>query len=367
MGNKILVIADDLTGAGDIAYWALEKNLKVIIDVNNIENEFPKNADVLIKNTNTRHSAVDKAYKSVFDICVWARSQKIKYVYKKIDSALRGNFVREIDAVCDALSITFMPLVAAFPEQGRTTKNGHHFINGILINKSEFSKDPKAPVTESYIPGFIKRASGNADRITVYDAETSGDMQNIVNKIDLTRRNMPGGYCSASGASRFFGELLKTWTIPHRKEKEFSIDGFDCIVIICGSVNPASRRQAEFLIAEKELEIKETTLGYDYYSKENMYLCITPDNKLRKFDLSLIAIKTQNILKNVKKPLIIVCGGDTARAVCGQLKINILEGIQGIAPGIITAKDISSAKYIILKPGGFGEKNLLVNLIKGGL
>ena len=49
MKNKILVVADDLTGAGDIAYWALEKNLSVIIDVHNTEDAFPQDADILVK------------------------------------------------------------------------------------------------------------------------------------------------------------------------------------------------------------------------------------------------------------------------------------------------------------------------------
>ena len=46
----------------------------------------------------------------------------------------------------------FIILVPAFPKNNRTTKNGYHYINEILLENTERNKDIIHPMKDSYLP-----------------------------------------------------------------------------------------------------------------------------------------------------------------------------------------------------------------------
>ena len=57
----------------------------------------------------------------------------IPHIYKKTDSALRGNIGAELEAMMQASGEEQLPFVPAFPQIGRTTVNGTHFIEGVPV------------------------------------------------------------------------------------------------------------------------------------------------------------------------------------------------------------------------------------------
>ena len=96
--TQILVISDDLTGALDtgIQFCAGEAVVRVGTDLGETE------AQVLIVDAETRHLSARDAWRVVYHLARQARERGIPYVYKKTDSALRGNVGAELRAVLEA-------------------------------------------------------------------------------------------------------------------------------------------------------------------------------------------------------------------------------------------------------------------------
>jgi uncharacterized protein YgbK (DUF1537 family) len=75
---------------------------------------------------------------------------------KRIDSTLRGNLGSELEAVLTAIGPDSVAVVApAFPAGGRTTRDGYHYVEGVLLAETMVRNDPLSPVTESHVPTML--------------------------------------------------------------------------------------------------------------------------------------------------------------------------------------------------------------------
>ena len=102
---RILVIADDFTGAAEIGGIAHLYGLSVKLKTNLSEAD-SSGDDVLVLDTNTRSLSPHEASKAIktvfkdFDLSVF------NFIYKKVDSVLRGPIIPEIKAIL-SISILF--------------------------------------------------------------------------------------------------------------------------------------------------------------------------------------------------------------------------------------------------------------------
>src|SRR5690606_28432096 len=92
--------------------------------------------DVIVLNSDSRAIEAGKSYDIVFNLSSQLKQLGVSTVYKKIDSTMRGNIGPEIDAVMDAFNYKISFVVPAFPKSNRTTINGEHFVNGVLLEKA---------------------------------------------------------------------------------------------------------------------------------------------------------------------------------------------------------------------------------------
>ena len=98
----LLIIADDFTGALDtgVQFAAHGIRTRVVVDP---EVDFAaQEAQVLVIDTETRHLPASKAYEVVAGLTRRALDAGVRYIYKKTDSALRGNIGAELTAVFKA-------------------------------------------------------------------------------------------------------------------------------------------------------------------------------------------------------------------------------------------------------------------------
>jgi uncharacterized protein YgbK (DUF1537 family) len=93
----IVVIADDFTGAAEIAGISLRYGLTVDLCTSNI---LPSNADVVIVSTDTRSLSLNEALLKYKKILEQLKELSPSFFYKKIDSVLRG-YVGE-EGICFA-------------------------------------------------------------------------------------------------------------------------------------------------------------------------------------------------------------------------------------------------------------------------
>lgn len=154
---KLLIIADDFTGALDTGIQFKKYGIctQVFTKTRIEDNEINPDTEVLVIDSESRPLTKEEAYLEVLNITKWAISKGIEIIFKKTDSALRGNIGAELKAVADAAgeeNLFFMP---GYPEIHRITKNGMHYIDGELLENSVFGKDPFEPVKRSYIPDAV--------------------------------------------------------------------------------------------------------------------------------------------------------------------------------------------------------------------
>ena len=146
----ILIIADDLTGANDTNVQFAKFGARAITCYDLRSLALYPGFDIASLSTESRSLTPENAYQKAATVIRRLPFQPEYFVYKKIDSALRGSFGIEIDALMDNMPWIKATLVApAYPDNHRTTINGSQLVKGVPVHQTEIAADPVTPVTDS--------------------------------------------------------------------------------------------------------------------------------------------------------------------------------------------------------------------------
>src|SRR5205814_9282515 len=77
------------------------------------------------------------------------------WIYKKVDSVLRGPVAAELEAVMKQLNFARILLVPANPGLGRTIRNGCYFVEGKPLDETHFRHDPEFPRLTSKVQDLL--------------------------------------------------------------------------------------------------------------------------------------------------------------------------------------------------------------------
>jgi len=160
MRQQLVIVADDLTGAGDTGVQFSRSGLlvKVIIGMDHLREELER-CDVLVVDLESRMDDREEAYRKHFALGSALREMGKFHVYKKLDSTLRGNIGAEIDGLMDALQLGVTLLAPALPGSGRSVIGGEVYVRGVRLADTEFADDPRTPVRHSSIAAIIGQQS----------------------------------------------------------------------------------------------------------------------------------------------------------------------------------------------------------------
>ncbi|MGS0972829.1 MAG: four-carbon acid sugar kinase family protein [Candidatus Izemoplasmataceae bacterium] len=166
--KNVFIIADDTTGANSSAI--LHKTLGYdCVSIHTEVKEIRKQS-VYAFSTNSRGIDQEKAYQVVKNTLFDLPIEDAIYA-KRVDSTLRGNLGRELDAFLDHFQEKKAIVVASFPSSGRICKHNTLYVNGELLETTDVAKDPKMPVNTSIVTSLIqkqtKRSIGHVDLDTV--------------------------------------------------------------------------------------------------------------------------------------------------------------------------------------------------------
>jgi uncharacterized protein YgbK (DUF1537 family) len=207
----ILVFADDLTGAAEIAGIGFAHGLTtaLMLDANA---EAPE-AQLVVFDTNSRLLPPAEAADRVAALLSRQPAGLRKLVFKKIDSVMRGPLAAELEAALGALGRRGALLCPCNPSKGRIIRQGRYSVGGQALHRSEFARDPQYPArsdsvlallgnsllpAKSLSPGSV---SALAERgLFVADADSAGQVQAWAECLD-------SGLLPAGGAD-FFGAFL---------------------------------------------------------------------------------------------------------------------------------------------------------------
>lgn len=181
--SKVLIIADDLTGAN--ANCALMKTIGLraaSITGNNLE-KLPDDIDVVALTTDSRAMEKGQAYKRVYDKVKKYKDKSIDLYSKRIDSTLRGNLGTELKAYQDALEAKTIGIcVPSFPDSGRIVVNNYLYVNGISLMNTDAGKDPKISAVSNLVTeNFKKDYDGQIIHIGIDEIDKG--IENIKNLI----------------------------------------------------------------------------------------------------------------------------------------------------------------------------------------
>jgi uncharacterized protein YgbK (DUF1537 family) len=234
--KRMLVIADDLTGAAEIGGIGVQHGMSARIVVGEYRDDEP--ADLLVIDTNTRHRQPHEAAEVIGSILGRCDRNDFDLIYKKTDSVLRGAIGAEIDAMLAVLQCERALLAPQNPTLGRTIRNGRYFINGVPLDATDFARDPEHPRTSADVRELIVDA-GN--RITIASGESAEDL------CALARQCGPS--VLPAGGADFFAAVLEQLGF-HRRDvlprSEISGDQF----FVCGSAALCSREAVEAAVAK---------------------------------------------------------------------------------------------------------------------
>jgi 3-dehydrotetronate 4-kinase len=168
VGTPVLgCIADDFTGATDLANNLVRAGMRVVLTVDVPAESDRVDADAVVVALKSRTVAAATAVEQSLRACRWLRQQGAQQIYFKIcstfDSTAAGNIGPVIEALMDELDCPFSIATPAFPENGRTVVHGHLFLGDTLLSESGMRHHPLTPMTDANLVRVLQ-AQLNPDK-----------------------------------------------------------------------------------------------------------------------------------------------------------------------------------------------------------
>ncbi|MFI6090441.1 3-oxo-tetronate kinase [Streptomyces sp. NPDC051218] len=162
MGIRLGCIADDFTGATDLANNLVRAGMRVVqlIDVPPTGAEdLVGDADAVVIALKSRTTPASEAVAASLRALQWLRSAGAEQIYFKycstFDSTRAGNIGPVIEALMDAIGTDFTVATPAFPDNGRTVFKGHLFVGDVLLSESGMRHHPLTPMTDSNLVSVL--------------------------------------------------------------------------------------------------------------------------------------------------------------------------------------------------------------------
>lgn len=188
----ITVIADDITGAAELAGVAHSHGLTTVLAVEAApgvyswqtpDHDMWSVPEVFVIATDTRSVAADEAAvvteaatRALCHAMPYANGRNI--LFRKLDSVLRGNIEEETRAVLAASPYKRALHMPANPSKNRIIRGGVYYIDGVPINETPFRDDPEFPARTAVLRERFPELS-------FADAESLADVRHIVEKTPL--------------------------------------------------------------------------------------------------------------------------------------------------------------------------------------
>jgi len=156
------VIADDFTGASDIANTLARGGLSVtqFLGVPK-DTSAPASCQAGVVALKSRSIPADRAVKQSLAALAWLRAQGCRqFVFKycsTFDSTPRGNIGPVGEALAKELGASGVVACPAFPATGRTVFQGHLFVGDRLLSESSLRNHPLNPMTDADLRRWLRQ------------------------------------------------------------------------------------------------------------------------------------------------------------------------------------------------------------------
>lgn len=404
------VLADDITGAAEIAGIAVARGLKVSLTVWTGDSPLPyaltpqeKDTDVYVTATDIRSEGTRRLTSTDY-ICPFLEANnvpacKAPSFFLKTDSALRGHIIKQAAFLMQRCGYTSALLMAQNPSKGRIIENGIYRIDGKPLAETPFSYDPEYPslsseATHILINNVRKEDGENLQPLPLATSlNTDGCIlpDGKIYVADATcREDMLRQYAKAdcrtllAGAADFFGCLLddiygNTNVSCAHKEKPLPLCTFGKkTLIVRGSTQSKSILSTPSLKAADTVAIDipndvfegaPADTFIEHATKEYMHHAVfvlsvgKHEVKGPEYAMRLKEVMAQAVaqfMATESASTLIIEGGATAFCILKHLKLHTFSVIAEYAPGVVGMKCNVIAQngenneiHVILKPGSY--------------
>lgn len=369
----IKVIADDITGAAEIAGigWRFGLNVSLQVWSGEEDTDSPTGSDLVVYATDTRSMCMDEAMAQTRHIGHAIGADKRDLIFKKTDSALRGHIVAELKVLMACTGRAKAMLLPQNPTKQRVVRGGIYYIDNTPLHQTSFADDPVFPAVTSdvaeYLGSEVRFLPSGApvvpDGISIADASTGKEIEALAPLVDR--------YTLAAGGADFFTALLQSKGYHANTNRPFAAPA-DGALIVCGSTVKHNISSLPYI---RRKQIPECNIplhvfgGGDpeewiaflkktYREKGSLIIGIDhPPQKGRAFAEQLndtIRRATLSLLSEHSPGELIIEGGATAYTILSALKWRTFRVECEIAPGVIRiALTVFPFTVISLKPGSY--------------
>ncbi|MGE6160584.1 3-oxo-tetronate kinase [Aeromonas salmonicida] len=164
---KLGVIADDFTGATDIAGFLVENGLATLQFSGIPAKADLTGVDAVVISLKSRSCPADEAVHDSLAALDWLKARGCPRIYQKycstFDSKATGNIGPVTDALLAALESQFTLICPALPVNGRTVYQGNLFVGAQPLAESGMRHHPITPMTDSNLLRLMEtQARGRA-------------------------------------------------------------------------------------------------------------------------------------------------------------------------------------------------------------
>ena len=411
-------IADDFTGASDLASFLVASGMRTI-QVNGVPSADQLRSysgfDALVIALKSRTApvadAIDESLKSL--AALQARGCR-KFYFKycsTFDSTAQGNIGPVIDALLAALGESSTVLCPALPINGRTVYQGHLFVFNQLLHESPMKDHPLTPMRDSSLVRLIE-AQGSGKAISIAHAELEAGEERLA--AVLTQAAEKYRYLVVDAVSeanlRTLGHVLSNFKLVtggsglaldlchefealgfERKPSGAALSGLQApALILSGSCSAMTQRQVAhyrdqapsvqldpLLVAngEQSVELISAWLREHRDAAPLVYATASAED-VAKAHTILGKSQTQCLVEDTFAALaqaalgmgfrnIVAAGGETSGAVVKALDVRAFEIGRSIAPGVPMVRTIGGEPLnLALKSGNFGRERFFSDAVE---
>ncbi|ELC0660001.1 four-carbon acid sugar kinase family protein [Vibrio fluvialis] len=403
------VIADDFTGATDIAGFLVENGMRTV-QLNGVPTgDTQVDADAVVISLKSRSCPADQAVSQSLAALRWLQAQGCQQFYFKycstFDSTEQGNIGPVTDALLAELNETFTIVCPALPVNGRTVFNGHLFVLGEPLNESGMRHHPVTPMTDSNVVRLMNRQSQGecglvnyqvieqgADAVVARFAElqSEGKRYAVVDAINSAHLVTLGQAAKSlkliTGGSGLAAGIAQNWadTLADQSEaKSAGLPQHARSVVLSGSCSLMTNQQvaryqtlAPHFAVDVEACLRDKQYVqhvFDWVTKQldgdyaPMVYATAEAEQLKAIQAQYGAAASSEAVEKFFSQLahqlqefgvqnFIVAGGETSGTVTQSLGVTGFHIGPQIAPGVPWVKSIDGSLSLALKSGNFGDE-----------
>ncbi|PYG50424.1 uncharacterized protein YgbK (DUF1537 family) [Pantoea sp. AG1095] len=406
---RLGVIADDFTGATDIASFLVQNGLPTIQFNGVPESHDALSAQAIVISLKSRSCPAQQAIDQSLAALQWLQQQGCDRFYFKycstFDSTEQGNIGPVTDALLAALGETQTVISPSLPVNGRTVYQGYLFVADQLLSESGMRHHPVTPMTDSNLVRLMTRqAKGQAAVINAAQLDQGADAvraqldtlkaqginyvvldalheQHLLTQGEALKetRLVTGGSGLAIGIARAWATQQQNSDAEHAGRPQG-----DRAVVISGSCSQMTNRQVQAYRQQApshEVLVERCLDNTESYAQELCdwveahhqsdlapLLFATADAQQlqaiqQQYGAARSSEAVEQLFAAVTRELktrgwqrFIVAGGETSGVVAQSLGVTAFHIGPMISPGVPWVRDIHQPLSLALKSGNFGDE-----------